>query len=193
MATTEAAGDDQIPSPWGKRAGGTKVHLRCRPCEVSSIVTVLAAAILLSCSNAQPTAPHTPTPLVPPPPTRATPCPPTAGQVEFVSRLKQSGVHVTAMAASKMQALVSGSAVACWFMSDEAPFDAFFFPDAASAAFRVCEATSGSRYVYSFNGRTIDAAYRMHWTVQGNIVVDSTDGGLDAKIKTALNGSTPLC
>lgn len=99
-----------------------------------------------------------------------------------------------AMAASKMQVLVSESAVACWFMSDEAPFEAFFFPDAASAAaFRVCETTSSSRYFYSLNGRTIDAAYRMHWTVQGNIVVDSTDSGLDAKMKTALNGSRPLC
>jgi len=146
---------------------------------------VVAGVVLASCSPAVPSSVKVGTPA---------PCASAPGQAELMSRLAGNGVPVIQLAGSTSQPLIGASAVVCYVKIRAGAFEAAFFTDAGAAEqFRVCETRSGSRYLYRVNGKTMDAAYPVHWSRAGTVVVWAYDQDVDRMLSSALHPVSVSC
>jgi hypothetical protein len=160
-------------------------------------LTALIVASLFACSQGQqPKVANPSNGVLPPLPSGSMACPPVTGQTELVARLSKGDVHLTAMSASNLQALVGTSAVACWFGTSDGSFEALFFKDAVSAGgFKVCETITGQRYLYRMSVATtvIDSSHKLYWRQFESVVLVSSNSRADARLRTVFGGNEPGC
>jgi hypothetical protein len=152
-----------------------------------------AAVVVLGCGRVVP--PPSPAPsALPPPRAGSQACPPTAAEASLVRRLADGAITVTAVTASTDTALFPEAVGVCLMDVGGTSFQVAFFSDAAAASVvSVCESRSGTRYLYQVNGRTIDAAYQLFWSVSGALLAWTNSAGLDASLRKVLNGARPPC
>lgn len=159
---------------------------------LTSGLVAAASVAAIGCARIVPT--PSPPPLPPPPPTGATACPPAAAQPGLLTRLSEAGLNVTGAGDSTKEVLFSEAASACLMNVGNASFSVVFFTDSVAASrVHVCEESQGSRYLYRVKGRTIDAAFRMYWSVSDNLLISTNSPDLDSSLRHALGGVRPPC
>jgi hypothetical protein len=161
---------------------------------VVTFATVAAAMLAAStCGHVVPTSSPTPSQL-PSPPVGGSACPPTVAEPTLLKRLAEGGIKVTEASASTGQALFRQAASVCVMQVGSDSFEVAFFADnSTTAAIRVCESRSGTRYLYQVDGQTVDSAYPLYWSVSGDILIWTNNLDLDASLKRVLNGVGPQC
>lgn len=137
-----------------------------------------------SCSKAQ----------LPPARSGATACLPTGGEATMLQQLAKAGLSVDAASASVASAFFPLAASVCLMDVGTESFEAAFFEQRSlAAAVRVCASRSGSRYLYRVDGRTMDSAYRLYWSVAEDALLWTDSANLDNSLRRDLNGVPPPC
>jgi hypothetical protein len=157
------------------------------------VVAAVMIAAVLGCGRVVPTPSPSPSSL-PPPRVGASDCPPITAEPILLARLANGGIKVTAASASVAAALFPTAASVCLMDVGGDSFEVAYFADTARAsALRVCESRSTSRYLYQVNGRTMDAAFPLYWSVSDALLIWTKSADLDASIRRALNGVRAPC
>jgi hypothetical protein len=118
---------------------------------------------------------------------------------QFAKVLKDVGIHVDKIFASKLNGFFTGLDKAAYFQTSTGAFEAIFIPDGGAKKIRVTEKKEGTRYIYSFAGQphpktpgdTFDSSEPMFFFAYENaFVVVWKNHELFEELKTALMKGT---
>jgi hypothetical protein len=132
--------------------------------------------------------------VIPPPRTGASGCRAVGGDTNLITQLTAHGIVVTAVSGSTGEALFPAALSVCLMDVGTDTFEVAYFADEATAAdVQICPHPAGGRFLYEVDGHTLDAAFPIHWTLAGDLLLWTNSNPMDLALGDALGGTRPHC